>query len=221
MRMQNRRRLSAALGVLLGLALPAGPANSPAWAAGPAGEAAHAAAGGHGEADKPALLQYDPGASVWTILTFVLLLVLLRLTAWKPILRVLNDREAFIRKSIEDAKHERAEAEKLLAEYQARLDRARLEASQIVDEGKRDAEVAARRVQDEARREAEQMLERARREVQLAADAAIRALYDQAAALAVDVAGRIIRKDLSAADHRALVDEALQQMQARKPAGLN
>jgi len=90
-----------------------------------------------------------------------------------------------------------------------------------VDEGKRDAEVAARRVQDEARREAEQTLERARREIQLAADAAIRALYDQAAALAIDVAGRIIRKDLNAADHRALVDEALQQMQARRPAGLN
>ncbi len=212
--MQNGRRLGAVLGVVLGLGLPVGPAAVPARAAGPAG-------GEHGAADKPALLQFDPGASVFTIVTFVLLLLLLRVTAWKPVLRVLNDREAFIRKSIEDAKHERAEAAKLLAEYQARLDRARQEATQIVEEGKRDAEVAARRVQEEARREAEQTLARARREIQLAADAAIRAVYDQAALLAIDVAGRIVRKELSAADHRALVDEALQQMQARRPAGLN
>lgn len=171
--------------------------------------------GEHGEdANKPALLQFDPGASVWSIIVFVLLLIVLRLTAWKPILRVLQERERFIAKSIADARHEREQAERLLVEYKAQLEKARAEASAIVAEGRRDAEVAARAVQEQARRESEEIVARARREIQLATDSARKELHDEASELAVRVAGRILRKELAAADHRALVAEALAEMQA-------
>ncbi|HQL53951.1 MAG TPA: hypothetical protein PLQ87_04530, partial [Phycisphaerae bacterium] len=55
---------------------------------------------------------------------------------------------------------------------------------------------------------------RARREIQLATDSARKELHDEASELAVRVAGRILRKELAAADHRALVAEALAEMQA-------
>ena len=225
--MHNRWRLICALSLLL-----IGPvfalAQEHAAPAEPAAETVHvehdAAAGGHGDTahgEKPPLLQFDPGAAIWTIIVFILLLILLRVTAWKPILRVLNDREAFIRESIEHAKREREASEKLLAEYKAQLDQARSEATAIVDEGRRDAEVVRKRLQEEARAEADALLQRARREIGLARDTAIKELYDKTAELAVQVAGQVISKELSADDHRRLVDESLAQMRTVDGSKLN
>ncbi len=223
--MRSRRPLAAACGLVLLMGAVAAPAqHGPAEPSGPTAVAEvppsdHQPA--HEQQPKPALLQYDPGATIWSIIVFVTLLLLLRASAWKPILRVLKQREEFIRKSIEDARQERLEAQRLLAEYQARLDRAREEASAIVAEGRRDAEVEARRIQEQARRQSEEILDRARREIQLAADTARKELHDQACELAVEVAARIISKTLSPADHRELVAESLKLIEAAGQARMN
>lgn len=156
----------------------------------------------------------DIGNFLFTVVIFGLVIFLLGKFAWKPLLNVLNEREATIRESLRAARHEREEAERKLAEYQAQLDRAREEASAIVAEGRRDAEVARQRIQEEARRAAEEIAARARRDIQLATDAAVKELYDQAAELAVRVAGRIIRKELSADDHQQLVAESIRAIES-------
>jgi F-type H+-transporting ATPase subunit b len=184
---------------------------------GHAGDGGHDAHGG----DKPALLQFDPGAAIWTIIVFFGLLIVLRLTAWKPILRVLHEREAFIASSIEDAKRERAEAEQLLADHKAQLDKARDEAAALLEQGRKDADAARQRLIEEARGEAADLSARAKRDIQLATDTAIKELYDRTAELSVDVAARIINKELSAADHSRLIEESLAAMRAEGKAGLN
>lgn len=171
--------------------------------------------------DKPALLTFDPGAAIWSIIVFVLLVVLLRAAAWKPILRVLKDREEFIQKSIDDARQEREQAEQLLADYQARLDQARAEASVIVEEGRRDAEAVQQRILGQAHEETSEMTARARREIQLATDSAIKELYDRTAELSINVAARLMRKELSAEDHDRLVAESIAEIRANGKAKLN
>lgn len=186
-----------------------------------AGDAGHAA-GGHGaEHDAPPLLSFDPGVAIWTVIVFIGLLVVLSGTAWKPILKVLRDREEFITKSIEDARKERANAEKLLADYRAQLEQARREATAIVEEGRRDAVEVRKRIEQEAQREADNMVERAKREIQLATDSAVKQLYDQTAELAVQVAGSIIKQELKAEDHGRLVQESLERMKKTGNVGLN
>ena len=217
--MRNHWRLLAACGVLCVAPLLAHAQYEPPRTGGPpAGHTAAAPAAhnsGHDEeTQKPALLQFDPGAAIWAIVIFFLLLVLLRTTAWKPILRVLQEREKFIKDSIADAKRKREQAEQLLAEYKAQLEKASAEVAAIVAEGRRDAEATARRIQEQARHDADETANRARREIELAADTARKGLHDEAAQLAVLVAGRIIRKELSPADHSALVAESLKEMQA-------
>jgi F-type H+-transporting ATPase subunit b len=101
----------------------------------------------------------------------------------------------------------------LLADYRAQLDRARQEATALVEEGRRDGNVVRQRIQEETKREAAEMLERARREIKLATDTAVKEIYDQTAELAVQVAGRIIQKELSAGDHQELVAESLNRME--------
>ncbi len=166
--------------------------------------------GEHGS--KPGLLDWDIGSAFWSIVVFVILLVILRATAWKPILSALNQREEFVRKSLADAKHEREAAEKLLADYTKKLEKAREEASAIVDEGRRDAEEVRKRIHGEAKGEADAIVATARRDIQIARDDAVKKLHDETIMLATMLASKIVRKDLSQADHRRLLDESLEEL---------
>ncbi|RMF76310.1 MAG: ATP synthase F0 subunit B [Planctomycetota bacterium] len=184
----------------------------------PAAEAPHAAPDAHGDGGGHAASEPDPfaggiGNAVLTLLIFGAVVLILGKKAWPPLMQTLEQREHAIRGALEEARREREEAEKLLAKYQEQIDHARQEATAIVEEGRRDADVVRRRIQDEARAEAAEMIERAKREIQLATDAAIKELYDRTADLAVEVAGAIIRKELKADDHQALVRESLARMQ--------
>jgi F-type H+-transporting ATPase subunit b len=190
-------------------------------AADTAGDAAAAegaeAAGGHGAGEPAPSSPFAGGLgnSLLTLLIFGTVVVILGKKAWPPLLKALDEREHSIRGALEQAKKEREEADALLAKYREQIDKAREEATEIVEEGRRDAEVVRRRLQDEARQEATEMVDRAKREIQLATDGAIKTLYDQTAELAVDVAGRIIKKELSAADHNDLVSQSLERMKGQ------
>lgn len=204
------------LTVFLCLAFAMPPSISSAVASDPPahGEAAHADAA-HGDshdADKPALLQWELGTAIWSVIVFLILLTILRVTAWKPVLQGLQQRENFITDSLAKARHEREESERLLAEYNARLAKARDEAYAIIEEGRRDAEEVRKRVQGEAKTEADAIISRARRDIQMARDDAIKQLNDQAIMLATSIASKIVRKELTAHDHQKLLDESLAEL---------
>ncbi|MBI5764667.1 MAG: F0F1 ATP synthase subunit B [Planctomycetes bacterium] len=210
--MDMRKRFGIA-GLLLAMVLATVPvrASDP-----PVGHATsdHAAAAGHDEhgGDKPALLQWDIGTAVWSIVVFAVLLVILRIAAWKPILAGLQQREKFIIDSIAEAKRGREQAEKLLADYSAKIEKARLDATAIVEEGRRDAEALRRKIQEDTNHEVQEMLARARRDIKIAQDAAVKELSDRTLDLAASVASKIIRKQTTPADHRTLLDESIAEL---------
>jgi F-type H+-transporting ATPase subunit b len=174
-----------------------------------------AAEGGHGEAAANNPFAGDLGNALWTVIVFGLVLVVLGKFAWGPILSNLQARESFILESLEKAKKEREEAEARLRAYEEKLAAARAEASAIVDEGRRDADVVKRRIEEHARQEADQMIARARREIQIATDTATKELYTLAARLATDMATRIVRKELTPQDHERLIAESIDALNAR------
>lgn len=159
---------------------------------------------------KPDIFDGGIGNAVVTLIVFGTVVYILGSKAWPHVVRVINDREQMIRTSLETARHEREQATALLKQYEQQLDKAREQATAIVEDGRRDAESVRQRIQEQARRESDEMIARARREIELATNAAKKEVYDLTADLAVEVAGRIIRKELSAHDHRALVDESLE-----------
>ena len=161
------------------------------------------------------------GNMIWTTIIFAIVLVILGKYAWPAIVKALAEREDAIRTSLENARKERIEAEKLLAEYRRQIDKSREEATAIVEEGRRDAAEVRRRIQDEARAEATLMIERARREIQLATDAAVKELYDRTADIAVGVASTVLAKALSPENHRELVSESLDRIRASASARRN
>jgi F-type H+-transporting ATPase subunit b len=161
------------------------------------------------EEGEPSLLAGDIGNSFWTILIFVLVLVILGKFAWGPILKTLQTRESFIHEALAKAKHDRDAAEARLREYEERLASARAEATAIVDEGRRDAEVVKRKIEADAKHAADQAIERARHEIQMATNTATKELYQLSARLATDLAARVIGRELSAQDHERLIAEAI------------
>jgi F-type H+-transporting ATPase subunit b len=173
------------------------------------------------EGAQPSIFAGDLGNSLVTLIIFGLVVFLLGKFAWKPVLNLLQQREQTIRDALVEAKREREQADRLLAEYRAQVDHARVEATAIVEEGKRDGEAVRQRIHEEARQEAEQMIARAKREIGLATDDAVKRLYDKTAEIAVSVAGSVIRKELSVEDHRQFVQESLERMKVSKDAWFN
>ena len=163
-------------------------------------------------ADSLSLFTGDLGNIFWSLLTFLLVLVVLGKFAWQPILGALQKREDFIRDSLQQAKKDREEAQALLKQYADKIDAARAEATAIVEEGRRDAGAVKVKIEDAAKAEAKAMIERAKREIGLATDTAVKELYTLSANLATGVASRIIGKELSAADHERLISESIAEL---------
>jgi F-type H+-transporting ATPase subunit b len=153
------------------------------------------------------------GNALWTLVIFGLVVFVLGKFAWKPILGGLQQREQFIRASLEQAKKDREEAEARLKEYVDKLNSARAEATAIVEEARRDAEVVRRRIEEEGRAESSAIVERARREVTIAAETAKKELYEVSAKLATELAGRLLGREIQAGDHDRLIRESIDSIE--------
>src|SRR5438270_7800656 len=110
--------------------------------------------------DNP-LVQPDPGLFIWTILTFLVLLGLLAKFAWRPLLAALDSRQSAIRKSLDDAQQARQELERLNQESARMLNKARLDADQIIVRGRADAERLREDMKQKARAEADTIVKSA------------------------------------------------------------
>lgn len=176
------------------------------------GDAAHG--GGEG-----GLFAGDVGNAIWTILIFLLVLVVLGRFAWTPILQGLQDREAFIRDALAEAKQQRDDAEARMREYEAKLAAAREEVDGIMDEARRDADVLRQREEARAKEEADKIIARARREIEVASDAAVKDLYARATQLATAAAAAVLRREIRAEDHERLVAESIASLDRMRESG--
>jgi F-type H+-transporting ATPase subunit b len=154
----------------------------------------------------------DIGNAIWTLVIFVLVIVVLGKFAWGPLLNALQQREQFIRTSLQEAKDDREAAEARLQEYEERLQQATTEATQIVEQGRQDADKAKARIEETARTEADKMLNRAKREIDLAKQSAIKDLYATSAELATDIAEKVLKRELSSQDHERLIEESIEEL---------
>jgi F-type H+-transporting ATPase subunit b len=175
--------------------------------------AAASAAEGHGEGQVNIFDPADIPLGFWTIVVFVVLLVVLKKYAWGPILEGLQKREQNIAAAIEEAEKARAEAERLREQFQAEMARAQEKVREILDEGRRDSQRVAEEMIAKARAEIQAERDRLRREIESARDQALQELWNQAAQLATLISAKAIRRQLSPEDHRRLVDEALAELE--------
>src|SRR5512141_2515590 len=158
------------------------------------------------------LTDINPGLTLWTGITFLVLLVVLGKFAWGPIVKMLAERERTIRDAIESAKKERAEAERMLAEQKESLMRAQREAAEIAKRNAAAVEKLRQELTERARKEADELVATARRQVAEEIAKARNELKAQVVDLAIDAAGRLVKAQ------RALVEEYIAQLPANRAA---
>jgi F-type H+-transporting ATPase subunit b len=161
-------------------------------------------------ADKFGLKRYDLG--IYTLIVFGLLVFVLGRFAWGPMMRGLDKREETIRKAHEDAENARAEAEKVLAEVQARLARTHEEIRAMLDEARRDAQGVKDQMRADAAAEIQAERNRIRREIEIARDDALKEIYEQSVQLAAIMSTKAIQRELSPSDHNRLLDDAVRDL---------
>jgi F-type H+-transporting ATPase subunit b len=160
----------------------------------------------------------NPGLTLWTGITFLVLLVVLGKFAWGPIVKMLAERERTIRDAIESAKKERAEAERLLAEQKQALQVAQREAAEIAKRNAQEVEKLRQELTERARKEADELIAAARRQVVEEITKAKAELKAQVVDLAIDAAGRLVKANLDDKTQRALVEEYIAQLPANRAA---
>jgi F-type H+-transporting ATPase subunit b len=165
--------------------------------------------------DNP-LVQADPGLFIWTILTFLVLVALLARFAWRPLLEALEGRQAAIAKSLENAAQAREELERLNRESAQMMQEARVEAEAIISRGRSDAEVLREELKQKSRAEAATIVANAEKQIQVETARAIQQIRSETIELSVEIASKILRRQVSKADHEGLIEETLQQVEARR-----
>ena len=160
----------------------------------------------------------DVGQAAVTILILLLLLAVLGKYAWKPLTAQLEKREKSIQKTIDEAIKRETQAADLLAQYRERLDAAQAQAAEVLAKGRQDAALARETVLAAAQDEVRQAGEAARQEIEQAKTKALNELYDATAHLAAEVAGQVIRRNLTGDDRKRLLDDSLDEIRKK---GLN
>jgi F-type H+-transporting ATPase subunit b len=197
-------------------------------AAAPAGQAAagHSDEHGHGHdnvahvghgtaSDKPEEFKAD--LAIYTLIVFLLLMALLWKFAWGPISEGLERREMRIAEQIAAAEKANLDAKAMLAEYERKIAGTADEVRAIIDEARRDAEHTQQEILAKARADAQVEKERGIREIETATNQALKQLAEQSANLAVDLAGKILRAQISPAEHAKLIDESTKKFLEASP----
>jgi F-type H+-transporting ATPase subunit b len=161
------------------------------------------------EAAKPNLININYGLMVWTLVCFIVVLVVLKKYAYGPIQELLEQRRKLIAADLDAAETARTEAQEALDEYRAQLSEARKEAGRIVEdarkamEEKRHAELAT------IEADKDRQLLRAREEIAAETRHALATIKDQVAELTMTATEKIVRTKLDEAEQRRLIDAAL------------
>lgn len=181
------------------------------------------AADGHGSAHDPAhgghekegpitAKQNDVDLAIWSLITFVVFVAVLRKLAWAPLMQGLEKRESGVLQNIADAEVARVKAEKMLVAHTEKLEKVQDEIREMLAEARRDAEHTKADILATAQKEAEATRQRAVEDIGRARDQALDDLFahmGQAVRLATE---QVVGRSLTGADHDRLINEALKSV---------
>lgn len=149
-------------------------------------------------------------------MNFLLLAILLRAVAYKPVVGMLKARQDKIQESLDKADADAAEADKLLAAYKEKLARANAKAEEIVKNAERRSSEERESQRAAVKNEIEQMRKAAKAEIAREREHAVEQLRAEVVALSMAAAGKIIAKNIDAAENEKLVAEFVDMLDKDK-----
>ncbi|MHB0799955.1 F0F1 ATP synthase subunit B [Bacillus thuringiensis] len=152
------------------------------------------------------------GTIAYTLFIFLILLVMLRKFAWGPLMGIMKEREEHVTNEIDAAERSNAEVKKLVEEQREMLKQSRVEAQELIERAKKQALDQKDVIVAAAKEEAESIKASAVQEIQREKEQAIAALQEQVASLSVQIASKVIEKELKEEDQVKLIRDYIKEV---------
>jgi F-type H+-transporting ATPase subunit b len=154
-----------------------------------------------------ALLRVDPGLVLWLWITFAIILLILRFTAWDRITGALDKRSQKIASDLEAGRLAQAKASEVLAEYDATIKRGKAEAAQIIEDARTEAARLREEMLEKSWGEVHEQKSKAAQEIEKARESAELGIRSQIVEMSFAIAEAVLKRDTGTADNRAFVEE--------------
>jgi len=145
------------------------------------------------------------------VVTFIILLVILRFVAYKPLMRMLDERSKRVKESMDQAESVKEQSAHAEEEVKKQLAEASRQGQERIAKAVQSGEEVKQKAQEDARQEAEVLITRARSEIQRERDDAIGSVRREFADLTIMAAGKVIDRSLDKEQHRELIDKVLEE----------
>lgn len=153
---------------------------------------------------------------VWTFVNLLILYVFFRIFLFKPVNKILEERQNLIEKDLKEAGESKEKAEALKQEYQKVLDNAEEEQIQIIKEAKERAQIAYNKKIEESREEAARIMEEANHTIELERQKSMEQAQSEIAGVALLAAQKVLQKSVDAEDNKKLIGDFLKEAGASK-----
>ncbi len=151
----------------------------------------------------------NPGIFLWTVVTFLIVLGILKWKAWGPLMEALNEREKKITSALDAASKAKEEAQKVSSDYEEMIAKAESERQDILAQAKKDADNLREKKESEADAKCNDMLDKAKKEIEAEKAKALKEIKSVAVDLSVETASKIIRKNLDSSDNRKIAEDTI------------
>lgn len=158
------------------------------------------------------IIEVVPGLMIWTLIVFGIVFFVLRRFAFGPIQQGIDKRRDRIREALDAADRARSESEKLVAQQQAALAAARVQAEEMLADARRVSEDQQRRLREELDAERQRRIEETRKDVEAETVRAIGQIRSEVASLALEATEKVAGKVLDDADQRRLIEQAIDEL---------
>lgn len=160
------------------------------------------------------LVTLVPWTFIATIINLFIQMFLIKKFLFKPINDILEKRKNLADKTIREAREAKEEADSLKDQYEDSLTSAHAEAAKIVSDAQKEAQSKADSLVKEAQEEAAGIKARAAADIEQERKKAVNEAKDEIGSLAMDIAGKVVEKEINEADHKKLIDEFINQVGA-------
>lgn len=158
------------------------------------------------------LLKFDPGLMIWTVVVFVLTLVVLSKIAWGPLLKALDDREKRIHDALTKAEQAQRAAEEAIAQAKSNSDAALRKADDLVKEARVEAQLMRQKMVDEAKAESQKTVEQGLNRIAAEQRIAMGEIRRTAADLAIRAAAQLVKSSMTEQQQREIVEDFLRDL---------
>ena len=158
------------------------------------------------------LFVVSPGLYIWSLVIFLLVLLILKKYAWTPLLDFLDQREKEISDSLAMAESAKADLEKVREESEKILNEAKNQGKSIVSDSKQKAEDSANKILNDAQAKSDEFVLDAKKKIDVEKKKAIKEIKEEVVGLSLDLASQVLQRNVKDEDNNKFVDSSLKAM---------